>query len=151
MSQWSIEYQILDQKIKANSLVPRSARFRNSKWIRNELVDRKVLYFGIQRTVPVVERTEFKKLASAKYKLKGSKSILEKTIQTEVAKILGKDFSFFEEANISTTQRFFIGGDGTVSYSEFHFGAGESSILRMVIERSRYRGGSARSLEEPFV
>ncbi|MBN9553984.1 MAG: ATP-binding protein, partial [Alphaproteobacteria bacterium] len=26
------------------------------------------------------------------------------------------------------------GGDGTVSYSEFHFGAGESSILRMVSE-----------------
>ena len=42
--------------------------------------------------------------------------------------------SRFEQADISNSQKFYVGGDGRITYSEFHFGAGESSVIRMVSE-----------------
>jgi hypothetical protein len=84
--------------------------------------------------VPAGERREFKKFATVNYQFTGSKSGLQQTIQEQVAMILGKDVSRFQRANISQKEDFYIGGDGIISYSEFHFGAGESSVIRMVSE-----------------
>jgi predicted ATPase len=134
MSNWSIGYDIIDKKKQSTQLIQRSARFRNSKWARDDITDRPVIYFGIQRTVPAGERRDFKKFATVKYKFLGQRSELSKTIQEQVARILGKDVSKFEQAEISTSKRLYVGGDGTISYSEFHFGAGESSVIRMVSE-----------------
>jgi AAA15 family ATPase/GTPase len=92
------------------------------------------LYFGINRTVPAGERREFKKLATINYKFAGSRIELEKAVSAQVAKILGKDVSKFQRAQISNSQTFYTGRDGQISYSEFHFGAGESSVIRMVSE-----------------
>lgn len=105
-----------------------------SKWVRDDLIERPVLYFGINRTVPAGERREFKKLATVKYNYTGSRVALVSAIQSEVARVLGKDVSKFEVAAITPKQSFYVGGDGELSYSEFHFGAGESSILRMIGE-----------------
>lgn len=132
MSFWSIGYDIIDKTKHPNQVVQRSARFRNSKWARDDVIDRPVLYFGIIRTVPAGERREFKKLATFNYKFKGSRANLEQTVAEQVAKILGKDVSHFQQADISTSQHFYVGGDGSITYSEFHFGAGESSVIRMV-------------------
>lgn len=132
MSNWSIGYDLIDKGKNQTQIIQRSARFKNAKWARDDLIERAVLYFGIQRTVPAGERREFKKFATVKYQFTGSKSGLEQTIQAQVAMILGKDVSRFQRANISHKEDFYIGGDGTISYSEFHFGAGESSIIRMV-------------------
>jgi AAA15 family ATPase/GTPase len=134
MSNWSIGYEIVDKKTNPTQTITRNARFRNSKWVRDDLIDRSVLYFGIQRTVPASERREFKKFASFSYKFKGVRIQLSATTQEQVARILGKDVSNFKQADISTTQTVYVGGDGTITYSEFHFGAGESSIIRMVSE-----------------
>jgi ABC-type branched-subunit amino acid transport system ATPase component len=132
MSNWAIGYDIIDKKKSVNSTVQRSARFRNSKWVRDDLIDRDVLYFGIIRTVPAGERREFKKLATVNYKFSGARADLSNTVAEQAARILGKDVSRFQLASISASQTFYVGGDGTLSYSEFHFGAGESSVIRMV-------------------
>jgi len=132
MSNWSIGYDLIDKSKNATQLIQRSARFKNAKWARDDLIDRPVLYFGIQRTVPAGERREFKKFATINYQFTGSTVALQQTIQNQVAKILGKDVSRFQRADISQKEQFYIGGDGTITYSEFHFGAGESSVLRMV-------------------
>lgn len=60
--------------------------------------------------------------------------MLDKQVSEQVARILGRDVSKFQRSQISTLQAFYTGGDGTLSYSEFHFGAGESSVIRMVSE-----------------
>ena len=56
MSNWSIGYDIIEKNKNPSHPIQRSARFRNSKWVRDDLIDRPVLYFGIQRTVPAGER-----------------------------------------------------------------------------------------------
>lgn len=134
MADWSIGYDIVDKQRNPTQTFARSARFRRSKWVRDDLIDRPILYFGIQRTVPAGERREFKKFATTNYRYKGSREALSETVQEQVAKILGKDVSNFKSAQITQSQAFLVGGDGQISYSEFHFGAGESSIIRMVKE-----------------
>lgn len=132
MSDWSIGYDIIDNQKSPGKPLIRSARFKKSKWVRDDVATRTVLYFGIQRTVPASERREFKKFASFSYRFSGSLEKLEDTIRQEVTRILGKDMSHFLRSKIARDGFIFVGGDGTVQYSEFHFGAGESSVIRMV-------------------
>jgi AAA15 family ATPase/GTPase len=134
MAEWAIAYELIDKTKNPTQTIQRSARFRNAKWARDDLIDRPILYFGINRTVPAGERREFKKLATINYKFAGSRDALDKAVSEQVARILGKDVSKFQRSQISTSQTFYTGGDGTISYSEFHFGAGESSVIRMVSE-----------------
>lgn len=132
MANWSIGYEIIDKEKNPTQTVLRSARFKNSKWARDDLIDRPVLYFGIQRTVPAGERREFKKFATFNYSFSGKRIELTGTVQEQVAKILGKDVSKFTKADVSVNHTLYVGSDGNISYSEFHFGAGESSVIRMV-------------------
>jgi predicted ATPase len=134
MANWAIGYDLIDKSKNTRQTIQRSARFMRSKWVRDDLIERPVLYFGINRTVPAGERREFKKLATVKYNFTGARETLVTEIQTEVARVLGKDVSKFQVATITPKQSFYVGGDGELSYSEFHFGAGESSILRMIGE-----------------
>jgi ABC-type multidrug transport system ATPase subunit len=132
MSNWSIGYEIVEKQKNPTQPVQRNARFKNAKWARDDLIERPVIYFGISRTVPAGERREFKKLATVKYNFAGTISQLSSQVQQQVSRILGKDVSEFGETDITPSQQFYVGGDGTISYSEFHFGAGESSVIRMV-------------------
>jgi hypothetical protein len=132
MSNWIIGYDIIDKHLNPTQPVPRRARFKNSKWARDDLIEREVLYFGIIRTVPAGERREFKRLATVNYPFSGIRTDLQIQVQAQVARILGKDVSRFQQADISPKTQFYVGGDGTLTYSEFHFGAGESSVIRMV-------------------
>jgi ABC-type molybdenum transport system ATPase subunit/photorepair protein PhrA len=134
MSNWSIQYELIVKSRSPSGLIQRSARFKNAKWVRDDLIERDVLYFGIIRTVPAGERREFKRLATTRYRFSGQRVDLSSTVQREVARILGKDVSRFQQAEISNSKQFYVGSDGTISYSEFHFGAGESSVIRMVRE-----------------
>lgn len=134
MSNWSMTYELIDKEKNPTQVISRTAKFKNSRWDRNDVLDRNVLHFGIMRTVPASERTEFQRLGRANYKFKGQPSSLEEEVKTQVEKILGKDVSLFQRATIDNKQTFYIGGNSKASYSEFHFGAGESSIIRMVSE-----------------
>ena len=99
MTNWSIGYDIIDKAKNPGQPVTRSARFKNSKWARDDLIDRPVIYFGIQRTVPAGERREFKRFATIRYKFSGQRQILTQTVQDQVAKVLGKDVSRFMSAH----------------------------------------------------
>ncbi|MBR0945559.1 ATP-dependent endonuclease [Bradyrhizobium liaoningense] len=134
MSEWGISYDIVQKAKNPTQSVQRSAKFKRSKWVRDDLIERPVLYFGIQRTVPAGERREFKKFATVNYPFSGKPTELIAEVQRQVAKVLGKDVSKFQHAAISESQSFYVGGDGNITYSEFHFGAGESSVIRMVSE-----------------
>jgi len=135
MQDWAIEYELIDRSLNPKEVVRRTASFRSSKWNRDAL-DRPVRLFGISRTVPANERREFLKLASTKFSVPDNQveSLTEDAISA-INRILGKDASSYKRLKITP------GGDVVFltgmtpkgeQYSEFHFGAGESSIIRMV-------------------
>lgn len=148
MSDWSIGYEIIAKEKNASQPIQRSAKFKRSKWVRADLIDREVKNIGIQRTVPAGERTDFKKLATVNYKFSGTPKEITAPIREEVERILGKDISKFQEAEITSSKSFYIGGDGKVTYSEFHFGAGESSVIRMVTQIESLPENSLVLIEE---
>lgn len=102
------------------------------RWKRSDVLVRPVLYFGIERTVPAGEKPRFKKLMRSSYRHTGTQRDLDGRVADQVEKILGKSVDRFHVTDVGSSDSFHIGGDGTVEYSEFHFGAGEASVIRMV-------------------
>jgi len=135
MQDWSIEYEIIDRDISARSSVQRTASFKSLKWNRDAM-NRQTLLFGVSRTVPASERRELIRCTSRKFSVPENRiAPFAMEIQSAVSRILGKDVSGFKQIKVHAN------GDVTlltgqtsngVGYSEFHFGAGESSIIRMV-------------------
>jgi len=137
MLDWSIEYEMIDRELSKKDLIRRTASFRNLRWNRDPL-DRKVLVFGVSRTVPANERTEFLRCASSRFTVPEEQiEELSTTVRNAVSRILGKDVTGFKRLRINNDGRVvFLTGKTKkgVGYSEFHFGAGESSVIRMVSE-----------------
>lgn len=135
MQDWTIEYELIDREINPRDVIRRTASFRRSKWNRDAL-NRPVRLFGISRTVPANERREFLKLASAKFSVPDNQvEPLSDQAITAIGRILGKNASSYKRLIIDRTKaEVFLTGRTTRNeeYSEFHFGAGESSIIRMV-------------------
>jgi hypothetical protein len=134
MQGWSIEYELVDRSINAKDVFRRTATFKNAKWSR-DAPERSVLVFGVSRTVPANERSELLKCVSGNFSVPES-DIAEfpEVLQTSVSRILGKDVKGFRQlrvrnnGNVTLLTGLTKAGAG---YSEFHFGAGESSIIRM--------------------
>ena len=135
MQDWSIEYEIIDRKMSPKDTVRRTASFRNARWNR-DAVERSVLIFDVSRTVPANERSELLRCASSSFKVPDDAvRAFDPELQRAIARILGKDVSGFRQLNIDATGRVTLLTGATsagTSYSEFHFGAGESSIIRML-------------------
>ncbi|HEY8095129.1 MAG TPA: AAA family ATPase [Methylobacter sp.] len=135
MQDWSIEYEIVDRNMSPKDFLRRTASFRNARWNR-DAVDRNVIVFDVSRTVPANERAELRLCTSGSFKVpESSIKTFELELQRAVARILGKDVSGFRELVIDRDGRVTLltGATGSgISYSEFHFGAGESSIIRML-------------------
>jgi hypothetical protein len=134
MSQWSIEYELIDKDINPSSIIRRSCKFRQLKWRRDSIAKRRVSYFGISRTVPAGERREFKKLMHPSYKHTEPLQILPDQAATEIERILGRPVRDFKRTKVASAGTFHVGLNRGNEYSEFHFGAGESSIIRIVTE-----------------
>lgn len=134
MSKWGIEYELIHKATNPTQVLQRSASFKDAKWARDRIIDRNVLHFGIARTVPAGERKDLKKIATTKYKHKGTSGAMDSSVLSHASRILAKDVSRFLSADIAKDKKFFIGIDGACQYSEFHFGAGEASVIRMVSE-----------------
>jgi ABC-type multidrug transport system ATPase subunit len=134
MKDWAIEYDLIDEELKGR-VVQRTASFKAFKWNR-KAVEREVLIFGVTRTVPATERKELIKALGGTYEAK-SEDALPEQVAEEVGKILGKPIAGFSQLTVDEQGRvsFFAGstekGD---RYSEFHFGAGEASIIKIVAE-----------------
>jgi predicted ATPase len=149
MKDWSIEYELWDRGLNQRIPVQRTASFREMKWNR-KAVSRNVLLFGVSRTVPATERRELVRAAGNKFTAT-SEVRLDADVITEVGKILGKAIDGYN--------RLFVDSQGKVSlfagrnaggdeYSEFHFGAGEASVIRIVSEVEAAPEGTIILIEE---
>lgn len=137
MQNWKIEYEAIDKSVKTNDTLRRTAKYHNHKWARRTL-DREVLVFGVSRTVPAAERKELRRCVSNSFQVDADRiENLSEVVARSVSTILDKDVSLFKSMRVDTK------GDITLlsgvndqgdSFSEFHFGAGESSIIRMVLK-----------------
>lgn len=137
MINWKIEYEAIDRGIKSNDTIRRTAKYHNLKWARSTL-DREVLVFGVSRTVPAAERKELRKCVSNQFEVPEDRvESLSQIVASSVASILDKDVSQYkfikvdDKGNVTLLSGVNDAGD---SFSEFHFGAGESSVIRMVLQ-----------------
>ncbi|MFG1361533.1 ATP-dependent nuclease [Xanthobacter pseudotagetidis] len=137
MQDWSIEYELIDRNLAQRDTVRRTTSFRNRRWNR-EAPDRRVLIFGVSRTVPANERTELAKCATTSFAVPEDRvTAFSDRVREAVGRILGKDVAGYRTMKVRRDGRIQLltgrtkGGTG---YSEFHFGAGESSIIRMIAE-----------------
>lgn len=151
MLNWKIEYEAIDKSVKANDTVRRSAKYHNSKWARNTL-ERAVLVFGVSRTVPAAERKELRKCVSNNFEVNEERiSSLSDGVSTSVSSILDKDVSAYKNIQVdergNVTLLSGVNNDGD-TFSEFHFGAGESSIIRMVLQLEATSDNSLVVIEE---
>lgn len=148
MAGWKVEYEIIDKDINSRQSIRRTSSFRSAKWARDEVVSRNVYFFGIERTVPAGEKTKYKKLTRSSYHHSGSLTSLSVDVAKQIEHILGKDVSKFNVTDIGHNEKFFVGDNNGNRYSEFHFGAGESSIIRMVSEIENASDNSLVLIEE---
>jgi predicted ATPase len=136
MQNWRFDYELIDRTIRQNDTVRRSANFTNYKWSRDGL-DREVRIFGVSRTVPATERKEMRRCVSGRFEVPPEQiARLGSAASKAVARILDKDVSAFSLVNVDTRGRVTLLAGSTQdgkAYSEFHFGAGESSVIRMAI------------------
>lgn len=152
MQNWQISYEMIDRTLSSNEVLKKHARFKSLKWSRDNM-KREVCVFGVSRTVPATERTELQKCASSKYTFEDShqKTFTENVIKA-ASRILGKDLSQYKLIEVDTNGKVTLlkgqTDDGKSSFSEFHFGAGESSIIRMVMQIEALGENSLILIEE---
>ncbi|MDZ5459278.1 AAA family ATPase [Azohydromonas lata] len=151
MANWKMEYELIDRAVNQNDTFRRTAAFHSSKWSR-DAVERPTITLGVARTVPASERREMQRCASGSFEPDVS---LVESIQAPVVdaveKILGKNISRYSHVRVDRNGRVSLltgQTDGGVGYSEFHFGAGESSIIRMVMQIEAMQQNSLVLIEE---
>ena len=148
MSEWSVKYEAVDRDVNSSGLVRRSSLFRKLRWIRGDVLSRDLRYFGINRTVPAGEKPQFKKLMRPSYQHQNPILDIDPLASKEIEKVLGKSVSAFRQTRFGSTGQFFVGKNKDNEYSEFHFGAGESSIIRIISEIESLPNSSLVLIEE---
>jgi predicted ATPase len=148
MSGWRIEYDLIDKAINPRQLVRRSSNFRQAKWVRGDVADRQVLFFGIERTVPAGEKTRYKTLMRSTYVHRTPLEPLDPMVARQVEHILARSVADYRVTTYGTDDKFLVGRLGEKQFSEFHFGAGESSIIRMVTKIEQAQENSLILIEE---
>lgn len=141
-----IRFTLIDKKENPREELKTYISHKGSKWDRKKLFERSVKYFGVNRTVPPTEKSDLTILRSKKIKPIQQIPLSEGEIK-HICRILGFD-SQYEYCNFYSTKDLFIGKREGSSYSEFHFGAGESSIARLVYELERLAEFSLVLIEE---
>jgi len=68
MQDWSIEYELIDRAINKSDSFRRTSSFKKSRWKR-DAPNRKLIIFGVSRTVPASERSELNKCAGSGFKV----------------------------------------------------------------------------------
>ncbi|MFI1585098.1 ATP-dependent nuclease [Embleya sp. NPDC020630] len=149
MLDWSIEYELIEKRLSTRLPVARTASFKKSKWSR-KAVEREVLVFGVERTLPATERAKPKKARSTKFTaVKGAR--LPAEVTEYAARILGKPIEGFLQLDVDPSGRVTMFSGVTRKgelYSEFHFGAGEASAIRIVAEVEAAGDGALILIEE---
>lgn len=148
MQDWKLQYEHWDLQRKTTI---RSARYRKARWNRDP-IDRPVVLLGVSRTLPATERKHLTQAISNTFEGVDEKPLPEEA-QKSVEKILGRDVSSYIMIDIDGSgqedrQIFASSPDVGSGYSEFHFGAGEASIIRIVQQIERAERGTLVLIEE---
>lgn len=132
MVKWSMEHGVIDKDIDTSSEIRRSVNFPSSKWNRKPF-DREVLVFGVTRTVPATERSELKIARGNQFQALSRENLSPQVIEAAQS-ILGKPVDGYSELEVSSRATLYAAKDKATasSYTEFHFGAGQASIIRIV-------------------
>ena len=148
---WSIQYDMIDREKNKMDIIKRTASFSKEKWYR-DAVSRPVLFFGVSRTLPAVERKDLSKFTNRNVVFKQEEiQILGAEAAAHITKILGKDVSKYSVIRTDKYGNITLLSGRTekgTSYSEFHFGAGESSVIKMVLGIERTSDQSLILIEE---
>lgn len=151
MQDWELNYELVDKSMSPREILKRTANYKRFKWNRNPLV-REVIVFGVSRTVPPIEKSSFSKYASNSLSFKPEQIVqLGADAARYIGRILGKDVSRFNSVKVNPTGDVNLLAGNTsdgIQYSEFHFGAGESSIIRMVTQIESLPENSLVLIEE---
>lgn len=134
MANWSIEFDLVDKAMSVDRIITRTARFSQAKWRRDDFPERHVEIIEIQRTVPAGEQSRFKKFLSGRVEDYTITALNEDTIRYATA-VLDKDIRNYKiiHNNENMNDRMYIGATGdNVDYSQFHFGAGEASVIETI-------------------
>ncbi|WP_082485807.1 ATP-dependent nuclease [Acidovorax sp. Leaf84] len=151
MKNWRFEYEVIDRQMRQNDSVRRTVKFKNLKWSREGL-SREVVHIGVSRTVPLTERNDMKRFTGGKFEVPDDQieSLTDDAVEA-IGKILDKDFSKFKSVTVDKKGGITIIAGQTSNgdaYSEFHFGAGESSIIRIVLALENVSENSLILIEE---
>ena len=146
---WQLEFDIVDKDINPIGILQVRSFYEKKYWKPDILINRVVRHIGINRTVPLSEK---QKSWTRKGIGRGQSEFLyiEKPedvdlLKNEAEKILGKTLYDFELQHITLHRSdlsqeierrgsFFVASDGKTKFSEFNFGSGEASVIRMVAE-----------------
>lgn len=133
MKDWAIEFELIDKRLNPRLTLQRTASFPLLKWNR-KAIERHGLLFGVSRTIPATERRELVKAIGNKFVAKSEVSLSGPVVDA-VEKVLGKEMQGCNRLSIDAGGKATLfaasNPDGT-EYSEFHFGAGEASVIRIV-------------------
>lgn len=153
MRDWRIEYTALDDTSGGNRIgntITRTASYLRAKWSRDAL-DRTVLIIGIDRTLPASERRDLYKFVGTEFQ-GDTETVFNQEVVDAVQRILGKSADkYLTIGSKSATAEIFAmrdEEDATAGYSEFHFGAGEASIIRIVSKIERAPNNCLMLIEE---
>ena len=146
MRNWSITYDAIDRSKSKMAPIKRTASFSKEKWYR-DAIKREVLFFGVSRTLPAVERRDLSRFTNKNVVFEPTNiKVLGADTARYISWILGKDVSAYSIVQSDDYGNITLLSGRTKtgkSYSEFHFGAGESSVIKMVM---KIEGISAQGL-----
>ena len=134
MANWRIDYEILDRTLSPAGVFSRNARFASAKWRRDNVPERQVVVIPIQRTVPANEQSRFKQFIGLGNKTDIVTETIDHSVSVAVSRILGKDASGYARISLKDDENksILVGLKKANDYSQFHFGAGEASVIEMV-------------------
>ena len=150
MANWRIDYDIVDRKEHKAGIFTRNARFVAAKWRRDGIPDRQVIVIPIQRTVPANEQPRFKQFIGLAQRTDVKVNAIKPSVLQHVGRILGKDASGYERISLKSdpSRSIFVGVKRLNDYSQFHFGAGEASIIDMVTKLEEASDNALILIEE---
>lgn len=134
MADWAIEFELVDRDAQPGANVRRTARFAQQKWRRDGFPERHVEYIEIQRTVPAGELPKFKKFIGGNDPGVVVHNLNPSTI-TYAGAVLDKNIAGYRVAQLPTNPsiKMYVGvTQNAQGYSQFHFGAGEASVIATV-------------------
>ena len=134
MSEWSVEIEMVDKGVYKDRTVSRTAKFTQSKWRRDDFQERHVEYVEILRTVPAGEISRFKKFLAGNMQDFDTNPLNANTIKYATA-VLDKSIEHYKivQKKDNPSIKMYVGATDVVAgYSQFHFGAGEASVIETI-------------------